>query len=226
MNPMQPQSIFLQVIERIHNGILSGTYKVGTRIPSVRDMAARLEVNPNTIVKAYDRLIAAGLIESRPGVGNYIREGAIEIVTQERQKRFYNEILPAVAKEMKLLNIPPLRARSGASPPRPRPNYDYQRGITHSGPYSQKKRGRMHDEHPTSFCISISPLVQRDRAKSCPSLETRRDFYRLVFFSAFDSIFEVLDPKLVNCRVIAKTFEVALYSPTLSCNLIAPALFL
>lgn len=94
MNPMQPQSIFLQVIERIHNGILSGTYKVGTRIPSVRDMAARLEVNPNTIVKAYDRLIAAGLIESRPGVGNYIREGAIEIVTQERQKRFYNEILP------------------------------------------------------------------------------------------------------------------------------------
>ena len=55
MNPMQPQSIFLQVIERIHNGILSGTYKVGTRIPSVRDMAARLEVNPNTIVKAYDR---------------------------------------------------------------------------------------------------------------------------------------------------------------------------
>lgn len=106
MNPMQPQSIFLQVIERIHNGILSGTYKVGTRIPSVRDMAARLEVNPNTIVKAYDRLIAAGLIESRPGVGNYIREGAIEIVTQERQKRFYNEILPAVAKVMKLLNIP------------------------------------------------------------------------------------------------------------------------
>ena len=106
MNPMQPHSIVLQVIERIHNGILSGTYKVGTRIPSVRDMAARLEVNPNTIVKAYDRLIAAGLIESRPGVGNYIREGAIEIVTQERQKRFYNEILPAVAKEMKLLNIP------------------------------------------------------------------------------------------------------------------------
>ena len=102
MNPIQPQSIFLQVIERIHNGILSGTYKVGTRIPSVRDMA----VNPNTIVKAYDRLIAAGLIESRPGVGNYIKEGAIEIVAQERQKRFYNEILPAVAKEMKLLNIP------------------------------------------------------------------------------------------------------------------------
>lgn len=120
----------------------------------------------------------------------------------------------------------PLRARSGASPPRSRPNHDYQRGITHSGPYSQKKRGRMPREHPTSFCISVSPLVQRDRAKSCPSLETRRDFYRLVFFSAFDSIFEVLDPKLVNCRVIAKTFEVALYSPTLSCNLIAPALFL
>lgn len=56
MNPMQPQSIFLQVIERIHNGILSGTYKVGTRIPSVRDMAARLEVNPNTIegIRSFD----------------------------------------------------------------------------------------------------------------------------------------------------------------------------
>ncbi len=106
MNPTQPQSIFLLVIERIYNEKLSGTYKVGGRIPSVRDMATRLEVNPNTIVKAYDRLIEAGLIEPRPGVGNYIKEGAPEIVRQERQKTFYNEIIPAIAYEMKLLNIP------------------------------------------------------------------------------------------------------------------------
>lgn len=105
MNPIHPQSIFLQIADRIRDAILVGLYKPGSKIPSVREMAAKLEVNPNTVVKAYDQLLAGGLIVSQLGVGFFVCEGALEIVLEERRKVFFKEIFPAIVKEMKMLHI-------------------------------------------------------------------------------------------------------------------------
>lgn len=106
MNPIQPQSLFLQVVERICDGILSGKYPEGARIPSVREMAALHEVNPNTIVKAYDRLLEAGIVTSQQAVGFFIAEEAPSRVLASRRESFYSAVLPSLAHEMDLLNIP------------------------------------------------------------------------------------------------------------------------
>lgn len=105
MNPIHPQSIFLQIADQIRDAILVGRYKPGEKIPSVREMAANLEVNPNTVVKAYEQLIAGGLIASQLGVGFFVCEGALERVLALRRNIFFKDIVPSIVKEMHLLHI-------------------------------------------------------------------------------------------------------------------------
>ncbi|MBB6276586.1 GntR family transcriptional regulator [Porphyromonas circumdentaria] len=105
MNPIHPQSIFLQIADQIKDAILAGRYNPGEKIPSVREMAANLEVNPNTVVKAYEQLIAGGLIASQLGVGFFVCEGALERVLALRRNIFFKDIVPTIVKEMHLLYI-------------------------------------------------------------------------------------------------------------------------
>ena len=64
--------IYLQIKEQIERRIASGTLAPGEALPSVRVLARTLVINPNTVVRAYRELEAAGLIESRHGEGTYV----------------------------------------------------------------------------------------------------------------------------------------------------------
>ena len=63
------KAIFLQAIELFKKNVVNGVYKPGTKIPSVREYALILGINPNTVVKVYEILTNEGLIEARGTTG-------------------------------------------------------------------------------------------------------------------------------------------------------------
>ena len=66
--------IFIQIVERIEMDIISGKYKPGDKLPSVRDLAAEAAVNPNTMQKAFTELERIGLVFSQRTTGRFITE--------------------------------------------------------------------------------------------------------------------------------------------------------
>lgn len=66
--------IFLQIVERIQMDIISGKYKPGDKLPSVRDLAGEAAVNPNTMQKAFSELERTGLVYSQRTTGRFITE--------------------------------------------------------------------------------------------------------------------------------------------------------
>ena len=66
--------IFIQIIEKIQMDIISGVYKPGDKLPSVRELAAEASVNPNTMQKALSELERTGLVYSQRTSGRFITE--------------------------------------------------------------------------------------------------------------------------------------------------------
>lgn len=96
---------FTHIIDYITEGILSGRFSEEERIPSVRDMAVLMQVAPNTVVHAYEKLTARELIYTQRGVGFYISTGATERVRSQRKALFMEETIPHIRREVKLIGI-------------------------------------------------------------------------------------------------------------------------
>ena len=67
IDPKSPTPIFEQIATQLRQRIATGVYKPQESLPSLRNLAAEIRVNPNTIQKAYDELAREGLVESRRG---------------------------------------------------------------------------------------------------------------------------------------------------------------
>ena len=86
--------IYTQLLEKIRLNIISGTYPIGSKLPSVRDLAADAAVNPNTMQKALAELERSGLIYSQRTSGRYVTEDASMIqkikedIAQEKIEEF------------------------------------------------------------------------------------------------------------------------------------------
>jgi len=78
--------IYRQIANQIRYMVASGLLEPGEEIPSVRGLALRLKVTPNTVVKAYDELESAGVLEKRPGAGTYVKAGPTPLAKQERDR--------------------------------------------------------------------------------------------------------------------------------------------
>lgn len=99
--------IYLQLVDKISDDILAGIYADDTRIPSVREFAAQVEVNANTVMRAYDYLQQTGIIYNKRGIGYFVSVGASENIKQERMERFMSEELGRLFNQLKLLNVTP-----------------------------------------------------------------------------------------------------------------------
>ena len=99
------KSIYLQICDAICEQILSGTLKPDERIPSVREYGAEIGVNPNTIMRSYEKLTADGIIYNRRGIGYFISPDALETVLEAQRKDFLENELPQILKRMKLLGL-------------------------------------------------------------------------------------------------------------------------
>ena len=72
LNPLDPRALHEQITEKIRDMIIYGYIEKEDKIPSVRELASKLTINPNTIQKAYKELETEGYIYSRQGKGYYV----------------------------------------------------------------------------------------------------------------------------------------------------------
>ena len=76
--------IYLQIVEQVKHKIAVGEISVGDKMPTVRQLATDLEINPNTVAKAYTELEHMEILESRQGVGTFIKKEKGVISESER----------------------------------------------------------------------------------------------------------------------------------------------
>ncbi|MBO8471971.1 MAG: GntR family transcriptional regulator [Bacteroidetes bacterium] len=102
----QDKAIYLQMADRLCDGILAGRYSPGGRIPSVRELSEMMEVNTNTVVRAYDLLTRHGIVYTRRGMGYFVSDNAPEMIKADRRRQFMEEKLPEMFRQMRMLDIP------------------------------------------------------------------------------------------------------------------------
>ena len=101
------KSIYLQICDAICERILSGELAPDSRIPSVREYGAEIGVNPNTVMRSYEKLTGEGIIYNRRGIGYFISPDAQKMVMETQKEEFLKNELPQILKRMKLLGIDP-----------------------------------------------------------------------------------------------------------------------
>lgn len=106
MKFQESRAIYLQIIERLCDEIIDGRCSEEERIPSVREYAMLLKVNPNTVMRAYDQLQGEHVIYNKRGIGFFVLRGARRRVLNLRRKRFINEELTDFLRSMEQLEIP------------------------------------------------------------------------------------------------------------------------
>ena len=106
MNFKESKSIYLQIADRICDEILQGQYKEEERIPSVREYAAMVEVNANTVVRSFDYLQGQDIIYNKRGLGYFVAQGGRERILELRKAVFLRDELPEFFRQLKMLGIP------------------------------------------------------------------------------------------------------------------------
>lgn len=99
------KAIYLQIADRLSNEILMGVYADDDRIPSVREYGGLLQVNTNTVVKAYDDLSRSNIIYNKRGLGYFVTPGAKGQIATQRRNQFLTQTLPELCRNMRLLGI-------------------------------------------------------------------------------------------------------------------------
>lgn len=78
--------VYRQLIDQVRAGIASGSLTAGDQLPTVRQLAVDLEINPNTVMRAYRELELGGLLETHQGTGTFISDKKPEKKTAERER--------------------------------------------------------------------------------------------------------------------------------------------
>lgn len=100
INPDDPVPLGEQITYRVLYAIAKGVYQPGDKLPTVRETAVRLKVNPNTVSKAFRDLERDGILVSRRGSGVFVREGALETARARRQSLVLERFERAVGEAL------------------------------------------------------------------------------------------------------------------------------
>lgn len=101
------RAIFLQIADLLTDGILEKKWNAEERIPSVRELAASIEVNPNTVMRAYTFLQEQGIIANKRGIGFFVDPEATSRIIDLKRTEFIAKEIPRIAKTIKLLGLSP-----------------------------------------------------------------------------------------------------------------------
>lgn len=99
------KGIFQQIADNICDKIISGEFPAGSKIPSVREQAAAVGVNQNTIMRTYMELQRENIINNQRGIGFFVSNSAQQQIINMRKKEFFEVQLPEFVKQVKLLNL-------------------------------------------------------------------------------------------------------------------------
>jgi len=90
--------VYRQIIDQVRGGIASGLLTAGDQLPTVRQLAVDLAINPNTVVRAYRELEFGGLIETHQGTGTFISAQKMKRADAERGRQLAQIVTDAVAR--------------------------------------------------------------------------------------------------------------------------------
>ena len=98
-------AIYIQIAEYVCEQILLKKWELGEKIISIRDLAVNMEVNPNTVQRAYDFLQQRDIITNKRGVGYFIEDDAMDRILSFRREQFIENELPVFMRNIYLLKI-------------------------------------------------------------------------------------------------------------------------
>jgi len=105
MNFKDKEAIYLQIAAYVSEHITLGKWLPEEKIPSVRDLAIELQVNPNTVMRTYEYLQNQEILFNKRGMGIYVAHDAIVKIKAIRKERFLQQELPDFFRSLYLLDI-------------------------------------------------------------------------------------------------------------------------
>ena len=90
--------VYRQIIDQVRGGVASGSLAVGDQLPTVRQLAVDLSINPNTVVRAYRELELGGLLETHQGTGTFISAQKFRNGEQERARQLNQIAADCIAR--------------------------------------------------------------------------------------------------------------------------------
>ena len=112
--------IFVQIRQRLIEMILRGMVKENDPLPSVRQIAADLSVNPLTVTKAFEALVEIGVVEKRRGLGMFVTQGARDKLLSHERDKFLKEDWPRILTQIRALDLDP-KTLFAETPVEPKP---------------------------------------------------------------------------------------------------------
>ena len=99
------QAIYMQIADYFSSHILQQKWLPDEKVPSIRQLAIKLEVNPNTVSRSYTYLQESGIIYNKRGIGYFVSTSAKQILLDTKRRRFVEKELPELFKNMILLEF-------------------------------------------------------------------------------------------------------------------------
>src|SRR4051794_34807228 len=90
--------VYRQIIDQVMGGIAAGTLAAGSQLPTVRQLAVDLSINPNTVIRAYRELEIRGVLETQQGTGTFVSHQKVSRDVAERQRRLSQLVGEFVAR--------------------------------------------------------------------------------------------------------------------------------
>ena len=113
------QPIYRQLRDRVVDMILDSVLNEGDPLPSVRNVAAEHRVNPLTVLKAYQELVGEELVETKRGLGMFVKPGARNLLLQGEREKFLSEQWPRISATIERLGLTPQELLAAAAAKRP-----------------------------------------------------------------------------------------------------------
>ncbi|RXK14643.1 GntR family transcriptional regulator [Halarcobacter mediterraneus] len=101
----ESKAIYLQIVDIVFKQILLKNIKEESRLPSIRELAVEMEVNPNTVVRSYTYMEQKNIIYKKRGVGYFVKENARKEILKDKKEIFIKETLPYIFEQMQELDL-------------------------------------------------------------------------------------------------------------------------
>jgi DNA-binding transcriptional regulator YhcF (GntR family) len=99
------QAIYLQIADYFCENILQKKWREGEKIPSIREIAVKVEVNPNTAMRTFNYLQDQGIIFNKRGIGYFVADNGYEKTLRLKKEQFVREELPRMFRMLDLVKL-------------------------------------------------------------------------------------------------------------------------
>ncbi len=115
VDPRSGVPIYLQVIEQVKRSVAIGVLGAGEQLPTVKQLALDLTINPNTVAKAYRELERDGVIETSPGRGSFVKSNGVKDTTKAAATDVARDAIDGAVREAKSIGLDAEAVRSLAN---------------------------------------------------------------------------------------------------------------